>query len=131
MLKTCTELQAAPLSLPEVSTPSGLLGRLRSRPAQEVVRSCLQVLATRELDQTGPQIGVWLSTTQSYTGLLLDPAFLTMEQAQQATKIMRGTDSALGLKMLNSLPEKASTDVMRRALRLLDATRDGEPVRSL
>jgi hypothetical protein len=76
-------------------------------------------------------MAAWLSTTPTYTGALLDAAFLTMAQAQQATKIMRGTDPAFALKMLNSLPEKASTDVMRRALLLLDATRDGGHVGSL
>lgn len=133
MLTNCPKSEAAALPLSEVSTPTvttnsqkdrGLLGRLRRRSTEQVVRSCLQILATDQPNQTGPQMAAWLSTVPEYGAALLDPAFLSMEQAQRAAKIMRRNDPGFALKMLKGLSDESAADVMRRALLLLDTARD-------
>lgn len=66
-----------------------LFKRIRESHSAEVTRACIRHLAEHGLDAAGSKMQVWLISNTYYLDLLLDPNFLTDEQAFRVAGIMR------------------------------------------
>ena len=70
-----------------------LFKRIRDSHGTEVTRACLRHLGDFGLDAAGSKMQIWLLSNTIYLDLLLDPIFLTDEQAFRVAAIMRDASS--------------------------------------
>ncbi len=137
MAETSTQSRVAPpatldkifhtLAAGDLAKFEAFFGRMRNAYPEDVGRACIRHLGHHGLDEAGRKITHWLRTLPSYGDFLLDPALLTLEEAERAAKIMRESDGRFSVKILEAFHEELGVEALNRALIILQATGDRAP----
>ena len=104
-----------------------LFRTVRESQTREAARACMRYLADHEPDQVGQTMRIWLSSGTAYLELLLDPEFLTLQQATQVVRLLRDTNLALASslqKQLMSGQIALDPERLDRAIQILPAVMD-------
>lgn len=68
------------------------------RAYEQIARTCIRELATQGKESEARLMLSWLIAEGRYLGLLLDPDFLSLEEAHRVSQVMRGADPGFFLK---------------------------------
>lgn len=101
------------------------------RACEQIARTCIRDIATQGKDSEARLMTSWLIADGRYLNLLLDPDFLSLEEAQNVSGVMREADAGFFLKF-EGLGESTSgeRDLRRleRALHLFGGAGTGSNV---
>jgi HEAT repeat protein len=100
--------------------------RLRQAMPEQSMQACIHLLATHDPVPAFEVITCWLTLRADYVRFLLDPDFLTNEEAERAAAMLRSSDANFLVKLRNLVTESELTDKrrIRRALFILAALGD-------
>lgn len=89
------------------------------RACEQIARTCIRDIATPSKDSEARLMTSWLIGDGRYLNLLLDPDFLSLEEAQRVSCVMREADSAFFLKFEGLAETTGSEQDLRRIERAL------------
>ena len=89
------------------------------RACEQIARTCIREIGTQGKDSDARLMLSWLIADGRYLNMLLDPDFLTLEEAHRVSQVMREADSGFFLKFEGLTSTTSTEQELRRLERAL------------